>query len=128
MSIEVRVLLNDRFAPVAKLIPDQEVEIFDPFMKKHFEEGGITVDKAFVTEHRIDRKIWKVYPKDGKVVFAKAFEQFYSHYGLPQGYQWKDGEAGLVRLKLSEECKGLSGMELAKKIVEIHKIYGNNPL
>ena len=126
MGIQVRVLIDDRSWPIAKLIPDQEVEIFSTIMREKLEESGISTDKAFATEHHIKNIGWKVYPKDGKAVFAKAFEQFYFIHGLQQqGYKWKDGEEGLARLKLLE-LEGLSDIELAKKIVEIHITYGNS--
>lgn len=118
--MNVRVLINDRFLPVARLIPNEEVEIFDSFMKERLEKGGISVDKAFITKHGIQNKEWKVYPKDGKAVFAKAFEQFYFVHGLQQqGFKWKDGEKALESLKILE-CQGLSLEDLAKKIIEIH--------
>lgn len=118
--MNVRVLINNRFCPVAKLIPDQEVEILDPIMKETLENGGITVDKAFVTENGIQNKRFKVYPKDGKAIFAKAFEQFYFIHGLQQqGFKWKEGKEGLEHLEIFS-LKGLSGKELAKRIVEIH--------
>jgi hypothetical protein len=107
------VLVNPSYRPVAKLIPDQEIEILDPKMKERLELSGITVDKTFKNKYQTN---WQVYPKDGKAVFAKAFKLFYFVHGLQQqNYRWEGPEA-LERLELEK----LDSKELALHIIDIH--------
>ncbi|MBS4163067.1 Uncharacterized protein PRO82_000356 [Candidatus Protochlamydia amoebophila] len=107
------VLVDANYRPVAKLIPNQEIEILDLKMKERLEITGISVDKGFKEKYHTG---WKVYPKDDKAVFAKAFELFYFVHGLQQqNYRWEGPEA-LERLKLGK----LDSKKLAQRIIDIH--------
>ncbi|CUI17953.1 hypothetical protein PNK_2356 [Candidatus Protochlamydia naegleriophila] len=85
------------YATVAELAPEKEVTILDKNMLESLTMNGITVSSEFKEANRVG---WKVYPKDDKKVFAKAFEQFYFIHGLQQqGYTWEnknDSEAPLT--------------------------------
>ncbi|KIC70809.1 hypothetical protein [Candidatus Protochlamydia amoebophila] len=107
------VLIDSNYRPVAKLIPNQEIEILDLKMKERLEVTGISVDKSFKEKYHTG---WKVYPKDDKALFARAFEQFYFVHGLQQqNYRWEGPEA-LESLKLQK----LNSNELAHYIIGIH--------
>lgn len=74
---------------VAELIPDKEIMIVDKRMLTHLDSIGIVVTKSFKEENNLSS--WTIYPKDGKDIFAKAFEQCYFVHGLQQqGYYWID--------------------------------------
>ena len=112
--MSMRVLVDPRGSPVAKLILDQEVEIFEDWLKKKVEISGITVDKEFKNKYKTG---WRVYPRDDKAIFAKAFSQFLYVHGLQQqGFKWKGPEA----LKVLE-MRNWSDLELAHYVIGLHK-------
>lgn len=72
---------------VAELVPEKEVVIYDKTMFNNLTSNGITVSSEF---KELNCTGWRVYPKDDKEVFAKAFQQFYFIHGLQQqGYTWE---------------------------------------
>ncbi|MBA2367714.1 MAG: hypothetical protein H0V82_01665 [Candidatus Protochlamydia sp.] len=70
---------------VAELDPGKEITFLDERMLKALTTAGITVSKEFKEANSTGSR---VRPKDGKAVFAKAFEQFYFHGLHGRGYRW----------------------------------------
>ena len=78
-------------------------------MRVSLEANGIVVSKDFKESNRLNN--WRVYLKDDKEIFAKAFYQFKFIHGLQQqGYKW--GNQSI------DQFQGFSTKELADFIVK----------
>ena len=92
----------------AELKPKQEVVIKDKWMLERIQASGITVSRQFKRDHSMSNS--SVYPPPPeatnleKVIFAKAFEDFYFVHGLQQkGYFWKNKKMHEIQASLSDK-------------------------
>lgn len=104
----------NKFAISAKLIPDQEIIIYDQELLDRLKVNGIVVSRAFEKEYSLSH--WKVYPSDDKKIFAKAFAQFKFIHGLQQGgHKWRtEEEINQLEKALGAHFKSDSSLEQEK--------------
>ena len=109
--MSMRVLVDPRgYNPVAKLYPNEDVEILDRSLSFKTEKQGIEVDDNFRKKYGTKRF---VYPAPDKAIFAIAFEQIFYKRALERaGYKWKGPEALEVL-----EMRNWSDYELAKYVI-----------